>query len=501
VRRRRLALVAAGALGVTVGLLLARRRQQPEAAAPPLTDGRDLLRGAPIPRLSRADRARELARMGSRAGASFALHRAQRVFASADRRAELDARFELRTAEQVADALGHMKGALMKVGQMASYLDLGLAEPVREALASLQQDAPPMAPELAAQVVEQELGASPERLFLEWDPAPIASASIGQVHRAITRDERAVAVKVQYPGVDEAIRADLGNASLLFAGWARMFPGLEPGPFVDEIRARVSEELDYKLEATHQQLFASYFRGHPFIHIPDVVSDLSSARVLTTELATGARFDELADWDQAERNLAAEAIFRFVFRSLYRLHAFNGDPHPGNYLFRPGGQVTFLDFGLVKHFTGADVDLFGRMIQAMAIEHDLPRYRRLIVEAGLLRHDHEFSDEEIEDYFGHFYGFVVEDAEVTITPDWSRETVQRFFNPNGPHASIAKAANLPANFVIIQRINLGLMAVLGDLRATANFRRIAEELWPWIDGPASTDLGRAEAAWLATHRG
>jgi predicted unusual protein kinase regulating ubiquinone biosynthesis (AarF/ABC1/UbiB family) len=435
--------------------------------------------------------------LGGKAGASYALHRARRAFASAARQEELDQEFQLRTAEQVVEVLGQMKGALMKVGQMVSYLDVGLPDPVREALTGLQQDAPPMSAELAAEVVERELGGPPDRIFLEWDPVPIASASIGQVHRAITRDERAVAVKVQYPGVDQAIKADLDNGALLFGALGMMFPGLEPGPLVDEIRARVLEELDYHQEARNQQLFADWYRGHPFIHVPNVVDRWSTQRVLTTELAEGVRFDEMATWSQDERDLAAEAIYRFVFRSLYRLQAFNGDPHPGNYLFRPGGQVTFLDFGLVKHFTDDDIDVFARMIKSMVFERDLPAYRRIAEEVGLLKPGLPFSDDEVLDYFGHFYNFVMEDKEVTITPEWSSATVERFFAPNGPYGPIAKAANLPPSFVIIQRINLGLMAILGDLRATANFRRIAEELWPWVNGEPATDMGKAEAKWLA----
>jgi predicted unusual protein kinase regulating ubiquinone biosynthesis (AarF/ABC1/UbiB family) len=451
--------------------------------------------------LSRADRTATMARMGGKAGATYALHRAKRAFASAERQVELDHEFELRTAEQVADALGHMKGALMKLGQMASYLDTGVAAPVREALASLQQDAPPMSAELAAGVIERELGKSPDQLFLEWDPAPIASASIGQVHRAITLDERAVAVKVQYPGVDTAIRSDLDNAGLLFGAIGMMFPGLEAGPLVEEIRERVVEELDYEREARNQQLFADWYRTHPFVHVPDVVPELSTGRVLTTDLADGVRFDEMATWDQDERNLAAESIYRFVFRSLYRLHAFNGDPHPGNYLFRPGGQVTFLDFGLVKYFSGDEIDVFARMIDAMVFDRNLPEYRRIIESIGLLKPGMPFTDDEVKDYFGHFYDFVMDDEEVTITPEWSSETVQRFFDANGPYGPIMKAANLPSSFVIIQRINLGLMAILGDLRATANFRRIAEELWPWVDAPPTTELGKAEAAWMASRDG
>jgi predicted unusual protein kinase regulating ubiquinone biosynthesis (AarF/ABC1/UbiB family) len=441
-----------------------------------------------------------MARIGGRAGASYALHRARRAFASVERQAELDRRFELKTAEQIADALGNMKGALMKLGQMASYLDAGLPQPVRDALAELQQNAPPMSPELAAGVVDRELGGRPEEVFLEWDPVPIASASIGQVHRAITRDGRAVAVKVQYPGVDEAIKADLDNSGLIFGALGLAFPGLDPGPLVEEIRARVAEELDYRNEARNQQLFVDYYRDHPFIHVPEVLMHLSTGQVLTTELAEGARFSELLTWSQDERNLAAEAIDRFVFRSLYRLNAFNGDPHPGNYLFRPGGQVTFLDFGLVKHFTADEVEVFADMIRAMVFERDTARFRKIIERVGLLRPGEPFTDQQIQDYFGHFYDYVMEDQVVTITPEWSSETVARFFDASGPHGEVMRAANVPASFVIIQRINLGLFAILGDLRATANFRRISEELWPWVDGPPSTPLGEAEAAWLASRR-
>ena len=449
---------------------------------------------------TRNQRRAELARMGGRAGAGFAMHRARRVFASAERQAELDQQFELRTAEQVAEALGGMKGAFMKLGQMASYLDVGLPDHAREALAGLQQDAPPMSAELAAGVIERELGERPERLFLEWDPAPLASASIGQVHRAITRDGRAVAVKVQYPGVDEAIAADLDSAGVVFGAMGLAFSGFDPGPLVEEIRARVIEELDYANEARNQQLFADTYRDHPFIHVPDVVTELSTPRVLTTDLAEGVRFEEMAGWSQDERNRAAEAIYRFVFRSLYRLNAFNGDPHPGNYLFQPGGRVTFLDFGLVKHFTQPEIETFGDMIRALVLEGDTGRYRRIIESIGLLKPGTPVSDEQVHEYFSHFYEFVLHDEEVTITPEWSTAAVSRFFDPTGPHGPIIKAANLPPSFVIIQRINLGLMAILGDLRATANFRRIADELWPWVDGPPSTEMGKAEADWLADRR-
>ena len=446
----------------------------------------------------RQQRTAQLVGLGARSGQAWALHRARRLFADAERRTELDTAFELRTAEQVAATLGNMKGAMMKIGQMASYLDAALPEPVRDALADLQQDAPPMSGELAAGVVAAELGLPPEDVFAEWDPVPIAAASIGQVHRAITTDGRAVAVKVQYPGISEAIAADLDNAGLLFGGLGMLYPGLEPGPLVDELRARVLEELDYRIEAAHQREFAEFYRDHPFLHVPEVIDELSTRRVLTTELATGARFDEVVTWDQAERDLAGEAIFRFVFRGLYRLHNFNGDPQPGNYLFRPGGQVTFLDFGLCKRFDKAEVQVFSEMVQAMVIDRDIARFRRVVEEVGLLAPGLPFTDDQVEDYFGHFYDFIKESETLTMTEEFASETVRRMFDAGGAHADITKAANVPPSFVIIQRINLGLYALLGRLEATANWREIANELWPFVDGPPSTDLGRAEQAWLAT---
>jgi predicted unusual protein kinase regulating ubiquinone biosynthesis (AarF/ABC1/UbiB family) len=355
-----------------------------------------------------------------------------------------------------------------------------------------------MAPELCAAVVREELGADPDRAFASWDPTPLAAASIGQVHRAITHAGLPVAVKVQYPGVDDAIRADLVNTDLVFRALSLLFPGLDPQPLVEELRARLVEELDYENEAANQRLFAHYYEEHPFIRVPAVIDELSTARVLTTELATGARFGDAETWSQSERDAAAEAIFRFVFRSIYRLHAFNGDPHPGNYLFGGCGQVTFLDFGLVKRYTPDEVQLFQQLIEAMVLHHDITEFRRVLETHDVLRPS-EISDDDVRSYFGHFYEFVLEDRELAFTPDYASETVRRMFDPSSPYAHVARASNVPPAFVITQRINLGLHAVLGHLRARANWRRIAFELWPFTAGDPSTPMGEAEAAWLATH--
>ncbi len=436
-----------------------------------------------------------LARLGFRGGRRYAVHRARRTFASAERQSHLDLAFQMETAADVTAELGNMKGAMMKLGQMASYIDTGLPDHVRQTLASLQHDAPPMSPELSAATIEAELGARPDELFAEWDPVPIAAASIGQVHRAITRDGVAVAVKVQYPGVADAVRSDLGNANWIFGALGAMFPGLEPGPVIDEIKQRLGEELDYEAEARNQRYFAAFFDGHPFIAVPKVIDDLSGPRILTSELATGHRFDELLTWNQHEKNLAAETIFRFSFGSIYRLQAFNGDPHPGNYLFDRGGRVTFLDFGLVKRFTPEETALFQSLITKMVLERDPVGFRRLIETAGLLRPGLPFSDEEVEDYFRFYYRYVSEPRVITIDSDYAASGVAQLFDASGEHGDLMKNLNIPPSFVVLQRITLGLIGILAQLEATANFRAIAEELWPFVEGTPSTDMGRTIEEW------
>ena len=217
-------------------------------------------------------------------------------------------------------------------------------------------------------------------------------------------------MKIQYPGVAEAVRSDLGNAGWLFGALASMFPSVDPEPIVAELKDRLHEELDYRNEAENQRLFNRYFAGHPFISVPAVIDELSTGRILTSELAVGARFAEVTEWSQPERDLAAETLFRFSFGAIYRLHAFNGDPHPGNYLFNPGGKVTFLDFGLVKRFTPADTVLFEDLIREMVVEQDAVAFRKLVEDVGILAPEAPFDDQTIEDYFSYYYRYVMTDG-------------------------------------------------------------------------------------------
>ena len=352
-----------------------------------------------------------------------------------------------------------------------------------------------MSGELAASVVLEELGQHPREVFAEWDPVPIASASIGQVHRALTHDGQAVAVKVQYPGVGEAIESDLKTNDAIFGGLRMMFPGIDTATITEELRERLSEELDYELEARNQQHFADHFDGHPFIHVPHVITKYSSSKVLTSELVVGAKFDEVMKWPQQEKDLAAETLFRFTFGSIYRLAAFNGDPHPGNYLFHKGGRVTFLDFGLVKHFDSSDTALFESLITNMVLDIDYPAFRKTIEDAGLLQPGQPFSDEVIGQYFSYFYDFVLHDREYTFDEDYAQAGVKAIFETGGEFGELKKTLNVPASFVVLQRINLGVISLFAQLEATNNWRRVAEELWPFVGASPSTPMGHTIARW------
>jgi predicted unusual protein kinase regulating ubiquinone biosynthesis (AarF/ABC1/UbiB family) len=470
--RRLLATTMTGGAAAALTLVLLRRRLGP----------------------LRLDRGRAALRLFVRGGVRYAASAPRLFVAAGERRQLLREDLALQTAEDVAGTLGAMKGVMMKIGQMASYVDGGLSPAVRRTLARLQDSVPPMSPALAAAVVKEELGVPPERAFARWDPRPIAAASIGQVHRAVTLDGRAVAVKVQYPGIAETIAADLRNVALIRRMLRIAAPAQDVDALLSELRDRIGEELDYRREAASQHLMAAYYDGHPTIHVPRIIPELSTRRLITSELSGGARFAELATWPQHERDLAAETIYRFVFRSLYEVGAFNGDPHPGNYLFHRGGKVTFLDFGLVRHFTSAELQPLLQMARTICVEHDPEAFRASLENAGFLRPGAPLSTQEIVEHLAVFYDTIREPGPVTITSDYASSVVRRFFDLRSP---VAQYIAVPRSYVILQRINLGLFAVLGELSATADWRAIAEEIWPFVHGPAATPMGQAEAAWRA----
>ena len=454
--------------------------------------------GGPIRSTSRGERSAVMARLALRRVRDRTWTKARQRLADDEGRRQMQAELERREAEDVVAALGHMKGAMMKLGQMASYLDEGMPEPMREALAGLRSDAPPMPSDLALSEIERGLGRPLYDLFDHVDPEPLAAASIGQVHRARTLDGTDVAVKVQYPSIAEAIASDLDNSETLAMLLGMVFPGLDPQELVEELRARITEELDYVNEAANVRLFADYYRGHPHIWIPDVVESHSSATVLTTEFVDGQRFERAFELPQEARDRIAEILYRFVFRSLNRQYTFNGDPHPGNYLLASDGRVAFIDFGLVKHFDLNEIEQFARLIRAM-LERDACEFRRTAEEVGVLRPGAPFDDQEIYDWFAAYYELILNDEPIQVTSEYSRRLLYKTFDARTNE--ILKHSNVPPTFALIQRINLGLFSLMGRLEASANWRAISEELWDWTSAPPSTPMGEDEAAWAAAGGG
>jgi len=451
---------------------------------------RERLRRAGI----RGRRTARVWRLTARNAARFAVHRIRRRFRAPERREALDDAFALRTAEDVARELGGMKGALMKAGQLLSFVVEALPEPAQQSLASLYSDAPPMAADLAAEVVREELGRPPEQVFLDWQRHPVAAASIGQVHRAVTRTGRDVAVKVQYPGVGEAIEADLSNADALY----RMFSafalkGLDTRALVDELRVRMRDELDYRLEAGHLDEFARHLAGHPFVRVPEVVPEHSTGKVLTTAWVEGLGWSEFAaSATPVAKARAGEVIWRFAQHAVHRIGAFNGDPHPGNYRFSPDGDVTFLDFGLVKRWSPGEWELLAPSLDAIVVHRDPDRLVAAMETSGFLPRGTGLDPALVYDYVSTPYQPYLVD-EFTFTRDFMRTTVQRIIDVDGPHADVIARLNMPASFVILDRVVWGVSALLGKLELTAPWRAMLLEYR--VDAEPATPLGHEELAW------
>ena len=447
-------------------------------------------------RRHRLDRQARVWRLTARRSLGYARLRVRGRAATDAERFKLEQQFAIRTAEDVAEVLGGMKGAIMKAGQMLSFIADGLPPEAAAALATLQADVPPMAPSLAEKVIRDELGDTAERLFLDWDPMPVAAASIGQVHKAVMPDGRIVAVKVQYPGVDKAIKSDLDNAELLYGLFAQFaLRNLDVKALVDELRARMADELDYRLEAKLQTEFAERYAGHPFIHIPRVVPERSARRVLTSEWVEGKRWDEfLSTADQAAKDHAGEVLFRFAQGSINRHGVFNGDPHPGNYRFHDDGSITFLDFGLVKRWSPGEFDQLTPVLDAI-LAADPSAAVQAGIDAGFIPADHGFDDDFVFSYIRAPYEPFLHD-QFTYTRRWVASALQTVIDFQGQYGDLIKQLNMPSSYVILDRVVWGISALLGRLRATNNWRGILQE---YRKGhPPVTELGRIDAEWRAS---
>ncbi|HEU4979840.1 MAG TPA: AarF/ABC1/UbiB kinase family protein, partial [Solirubrobacterales bacterium] len=316
-----------------------------------------------------------------------------------------------------------------------------------------------------------------------------AAASIGQVHRATLHDGSPVAVKVQYPGIADALESDVANAGLLVRLAKALAPGLDAKAVAAELKERVLEELDYEFEAQNQRAFARAYDGHPFIHVPRVHSRHSRRRVLVSEYVEGRGFEEVKDLEQDERDIFGEIVFRFCFGSIYHLQHFNADTHPGNYLLMDDGRVAFLDFGMTKRLTSQQIQLEQRAVDA-AGRDDPEALRDALHDLGFVNDPSKIDAERLMEHVKLVGGWYLEDGEVRITPRRVMKMIEVTSDPRSDFYDLVRRESLPADELMGRRMETGLLAVLAQLRATANWHRIMRE-WVYADSP-STVLGEAE---------
>ncbi len=437
------------------------------------------------------------ARLGMRAGlegARFAGAKASGVVRSKESRKERMDDVALHSAERLVETLGTMKGAAMKMGQLASFIDTDFLpdeyrELYQEKLGTLRNSAPPMPWEKVRKVLDHAYDEPYEELFERIEPEAVAAASIGQVHRAALHDGREVAVKIQYPGIDAAIRADLSNAGMILRLTRALAPGLDAKAVATELRERVLEELDYEHEAQNQRSFARAYRGHPFIHVPDVITRLTRDKVLVTEFVSGAGFEQVKQLGQEERNRFAEIVFRFYLGSIYQLNHFNADAHPGNYVLLDDGKVAFLDFGMTKRLDPEQIRLEEEVVKAR-LDKDPERLREKLHELGFLRNPKRIDAEQLMAHVDAVGGWYFQDDELAITPEYVMSVIAAISDPRSDFYALMRRENVPANELMGRRMEVGVLAVLGQLRARRNWHRIARE-W-WFGDEPQTELGRLE---------
>jgi predicted unusual protein kinase regulating ubiquinone biosynthesis (AarF/ABC1/UbiB family) len=444
---------------------------------------------------SRIARSAKIGRLAAGQGTRQVATKVANVGRSEERkRAALEKR-HIEAAEQIVTALGTMKGAAMKLGQVLSFLDVGLVpeeyrEEFQKKLGKLRDAAPNVRFTDMKKVIESELGEKLSDVFSEFDEEAIAAASIGQVYRARLREDgREVAVKVQYPRVAEAVRADMQNLGMILRVMKTIAPGIDVRETAEEIRGRIHEELDYELEASNQRALARIYRGHPFITVPEVVTELSRERVLVNEFVDGVGFEDVKLMDQPTRDRVGEIIFRFYFGCMYRHRQFSGDPHPGNFLLLDDGRVAFLDFGLFKRMPKELIDL-ELECQRAGSEGDAERLYEIWSTTGFLKNPERFDPDKLMTQFRDVTWWYIEDEFIELTPEIATQVMIDMSDPRSSHFGQMRHESLPADHIFGRRVEMLTLAVMAQLRAAGNFHRVARE-WMY-DAPPQTELGELE---------
>lgn len=390
------------------------------------------------------------------------------------------AELQQRTAEQLFQVLGQLKGGAMKFGQALSVFEAALPEevagPYRAALTKLQEAAPALPAATVHRVLATELGQDWRGLFQSFDDTPAAAASIGQVHRAVWSDGRAVAVKIQYPGAGKALMGDLRQLGRVARVFSALSPGLDVKPLLAELTERVAEELDYRLEATSQATFAAAYDGDDAVCIPGVVT--GSERVLVTEWIDGTPLSTIIrEGTREQRDLAATLLARFLFSGPVLAGLLHADPHPGNFRLLPDGRLGVLDFGAVNRLPDGVPEPIGRLAR-LAIEGDADAVYASLREAGFIKPGIELDAQAVLDYLRPLLE-PVSVEHFTFSRDWLRGQAMRLGDPRSPAAALGRQLNLPPSYLLIHRVTMGTIGMLCQIGGTAPFRA---EMQRWQPG-------------------
>ncbi len=391
----------------------------------------------------------------------------------------IQAELAQRTAEQLFSVLGQLKGGAMKFGQALSVFEAALPEasaaPYREALTRLQEAAPPMAPATMHRVLDEQFGTSWRSRFQSFDDLPAAAASIGQVHRAVWSDGREVAVKIQYPGAGPALMADFNQLSRFAKVFGMLSPGLDVKPLLAELKARVSEELDYTLEASAQRQFVAAYEGDPEIVAPRVVA--SAPKVVVSEWLEGTPLSKIiATGSQEQRDRAGRLLALLHFSAPQRSQLLHADPHPGNFRLLDDGRLGVLDFGAMARLPNGTPEPLGR-ITRLVLDGDTEAVMAALVAERFIRPGVSIDAARVMDYLRPILEPLAQ-PEFTFTRDWMREQAQRIGDPRNEAARVGRMLNLPPEYLLLHRVTLGSIGVLCQLGAKAPYRQLAEAWQP-----------------------
>jgi predicted unusual protein kinase regulating ubiquinone biosynthesis (AarF/ABC1/UbiB family) len=392
---------------------------------------------------------------------------------------QVNAQISAKTAEQVFAVLGQLKGGAMKFGQALSVFEAAvpdeLAEPYREALTKLQTAAPPMTGKSVHRVLAEQLGTGWAKRFAEFDDEPSAAASIGQVHRAKWHDGRDVAVKIQYPGADEALTSDLRQLQRFSRLFQAIVPGQEMRPLLAELRDRMEEELDYRTEADNQRTIAAVFDGDESIVVPKVVA--SAPKVMVSEWITGTPLAAvIRNGTRSDRDRAGHVLAEFHFSAPARSGLLHADPHPGNFLLMDDGRMGVLDFGACARLPGGIPRPLGVMTR-LALDGRKDELIRLLRDEDFIRPDTTLDADHVLDYLKPFTD-PLRTERFHFTRKWLQRQAGRVGDVNGQDFRTGRSLNLPPQYLLIHRVTAGATGILCQLDAEVALRAIVERWQP-----------------------